>query len=90
MPPARYRRLKACGVEFTDLQPNLRRELALLHVGEPHLPLTEIALALGYSEFSGFSRDFRALTGVSPNLYRRRCGREVWRRAPFEAKTATV
>ena len=70
--PALYRRLKACGVEFSELQRDLRLELALSYVSEPHLPLTEIALALGYSELSAFSRAFRAWTGVAPNVYRQR------------------
>jgi AraC-like DNA-binding protein len=36
------------------------------------MPLTEVALALGYSELSAFSRAFRAWTGMSPQRFRRR------------------
>jgi AraC-like DNA-binding protein len=71
--PALYRRLKSCGVEFSDLQRDLRREIALMHVAEAHIPLTEVALLLGYSELSAFSRAFRAWTGTSAIAYRRRC-----------------
>ncbi|MBV8924743.1 MAG: AraC family transcriptional regulator [Bradyrhizobium sp.] len=69
--PALYRRLKACGVEYSELQRDLRLELAMTHVSELHLPLTEVAFALGYSELSAFSRAFRSWTGMSPNAYRR-------------------
>ena len=70
--PALYRRLKACGVDFSDLQRELRRELALMHVAQAHLPLTEVAMLLGYSELSAFSRAFRSWTGVPAITYRRR------------------
>lgn len=53
---------------------SLRRELALGLVAEPDLPLTDVALRLGYSELSAFSRAFRAWTGSSPRAYRRRAG----------------
>ncbi|KPA87904.1 transcriptional regulator, AraC family [Pseudomonas asplenii] len=34
------------------------------------LPITEIALRCGYTDHSAFSRQFRALTGLSPSHYR--------------------
>jgi AraC-like DNA-binding protein len=34
------------------------------------LPITEIALRCGYADHSAFSRQFRALTGLSPSTYR--------------------
>jgi len=37
------------------------------------MPLSEIALRLGYSEHSAFSRAFRAWTGGAPQTYRRHC-----------------
>jgi len=42
-------------------------------VAEPHIPLTEIAFLLGYSELSAFSRAFRQWTGMAPAHYRRQC-----------------
>ena len=69
-----YRQLRQRGVEFSALVAGLRRELALAHLAQPHLPLTEIALLLGYSELSAFSRAFRGWTGVSPIAYRRHAG----------------
>ncbi|MDH0748292.1 AraC family transcriptional regulator [Pseudomonas sp. GD03842] len=35
-----------------------------------HLSITEVALRCGYTDHSAFSRQFRALTGVSPSQYR--------------------
>jgi AraC-like DNA-binding protein len=36
-----------------------------------HLDLTQLALDLGYYDLAHFSRDFRAVTGYSPDKYRR-------------------
>lgn len=65
------RRLKDFGVGFNDLVKAARQELALRHVSDHDMPLTEVALALGYSELSAFSRAFRNWTGMSPQRYRR-------------------
>ena len=62
--------LKQHNVSFTDMVKAARRELALRYVCETDTNLTEIALALGYSELSAFSRAFRNLTGMSPQKYR--------------------
>ncbi|MNR53209.1 Melibiose operon regulatory protein [compost metagenome] len=37
---------------------------------ETEQPITEIALRCGYTDHSAFSRQFRALTGLSPSQYR--------------------
>jgi AraC-like DNA-binding protein len=37
---------------------------------DPEMSLTEIALNLGYSELSAFSRAFRNWTGMSPQSFR--------------------
>jgi len=66
------RRLKAQGVSYNELLRAARQELALRYVCHSDMPLTEIALAVGYSELSAFSRAFRTWTGVSPQRYRHR------------------
>ena len=64
--PALYRRLDACGVAFSELQSDMRRALALDLLAAPDLRLTEIALRLGYSELSAFSRAFAAGRACRP------------------------
>jgi len=71
MSPARLqRRLRDHGVSFADFVRAARQELALRHVCDSDMPLTEVALAVGYSELSAFSRAFRTWTGLSPQRYR--------------------
>lgn len=65
------RRLKEFGVGFNDLVKAARQDMALRYVTDHAMPLTEVALALGYSELSAFSRAFRNWTGMSPQRYRR-------------------
>ncbi len=69
------RRLRSLDVNFNDLVRAARRDLAMRYVAEPHIPLTEIAFLLGYSELSAFSRAFRQWTGMAPARYRRHHGR---------------
>lgn len=66
-----YRRLKRLGLSFHAIVVALRRELALEYMRDDALSLTQIALLLGYSELSAFSRAFSQWTGTSPAQYRR-------------------
>jgi AraC-like DNA-binding protein len=66
-----YRRLRERDIEYSALMRGLRYELALVYLAQPHVPVTEIALLLGYSELSAFSRAFNRWAGVSPVAYRR-------------------
>ncbi len=70
------RRLRSLDVNFNDLVRAARRDLALRYVAEPHIPMTEIAFLLGYSELSAFSRAFRQWTGMAPAHYRQRHGKQ--------------
>lgn len=65
-----HRKLKRYNVSFTDIIRAAREELALHYLEDPDVPLTEIALNLGYSELSAFSRAFHNWTGSSPHRYR--------------------
>jgi AraC-like DNA-binding protein len=64
------REIAAAAVNFQELVEGIRRELALSYVRQRQLTLSEIALLLGYSELSAFSRAFHRWTGSSPRSYR--------------------
>jgi AraC-like DNA-binding protein len=69
-PSAVQRELAAEGLSYRDLVEDTRRTLALAYMRERQLPLSEIALLLGYSELSAFSRAVRRWTGASPSAVR--------------------
>lgn len=64
------RRLGDNGLTFTQLVDVVRRELARQYLSQANLPISELALLLGYSEASAFSRAFRRWYGVSPRQWR--------------------
>lgn len=66
------RKLKLENTSFRDLMDDWRRERALSLIVQTRLPLSEIALALGYSDQSIFSRAFQRWYGEAPLSYRRR------------------
>jgi AraC-like DNA-binding protein len=68
---ALQRLLREKGLSFADVLRAARQELALHYLNESDLSLTEIALSLGYSELSAFSRAFRSWTGMNPQRFRR-------------------
>jgi len=70
-PTAMHRALAQKGIPFKDLIETTRRDLAMSYLRQRHLPISEIALLLGYSELSAFSRAVRRWTGVSPTQVRR-------------------
>ena len=63
--------LHAHKLSFKVLLRAAREELSLHYMDDHDLPLTEVAMLLGYSELSAFSRAFRNWTGMSPQRYRR-------------------
>ncbi|HQT39590.1 MAG TPA: AraC family transcriptional regulator [Acidocella sp.] len=65
-----YRQLAALNVDFSNLTQIIRQELAITYAAQPHIPLTDIAALLGYSELSAFSRAFKRWTGMAPGSYR--------------------
>jgi len=70
-PGAVQRELSDHNVTYKDAVETTRRNLAEMYLQQRQLPLTEIALLLGYSELSAFSRAFTRWTGTSPRHYRR-------------------
>jgi AraC-like DNA-binding protein len=65
------RRLKDAGVNYNDLQNDVRKTLALNLLENQTLALSQIAFSLGYSEVSAFNHAFRRWVGQSPGDYRR-------------------
>jgi len=64
------RRLAAQNIVFSDLVDAARYDIAVEYVRHSEYNLTEIALMLGYSEQSAFSRAFRRWTNCSPQQAR--------------------
>lgn len=61
-----HRRLEERGLVFKGVLQKTRQQLAQQYLKEGRLTLPEIALLLGYSEQSAFSRAFKQWTGISP------------------------
>lgn len=59
------------GMTYKDAVEQTRQNLAQMYLDQRQLPLTEIALLLGYSELSAFTRAFTRWTGVSPRAWRK-------------------
>lgn len=70
------RRLKEAGVNYSDLQNDVRKTQALNLLENRTLALAEIAFSLGYSEVSAFNHAFRRWVGQSPGHYRRSRSRD--------------
>jgi AraC-like DNA-binding protein len=64
-------RLEREGTTFSALLDEMRRELALRYLGDPHLSPAEIAFRLGFSHVESFYRAFKRWTGETPIVYRR-------------------
>lgn len=65
------RRLAEQGFVYKKLVEDVRRQLALQHLEDATVELTELAFLLGYSELSAFDRAFRQWIGATPSEYRR-------------------
>ncbi|BBP66558.1 transcriptional regulator [Pseudomonas sp. Cab53] len=69
-PQTLRRHLREEGTSFQALKDQLRRDIAIYHLGHAQLSLQEIAEQLGFSEPSAFHRAFKKWTGVTPGAYR--------------------
>lgn len=70
-PRTLQRRLSVHQVEFGQFVEEVRRSMAQAYVTQADYNFTEIALLLGYTEASSFSRAFRRWTRLSPLQYRK-------------------
>ncbi len=66
------RRLEENGTSFRALLDDTRAELARKYVRDKHLPLSEVAFMLGFSEPSAFHRAFKRWTDTTPAQWRQR------------------
>lgn len=64
-------RLEERGLTFRALLDGVRDRKAKQYLAEPHLNLTEIALALGFANQSAFQHAFKRWTGLSPGQWRK-------------------
>jgi len=69
-PQTLRRRLREEGTSFQELKDQLRRDLAIYHLGRDALSIQAIAEQLGFSEASAFHRAFKKWTGLTPGAYR--------------------
>jgi AraC-like DNA-binding protein len=66
------RRLRALGITFQQILDEVRFEAARQLLDTTSLPLTDIAVSLGYTESGAFSRAFRRWSGTAPSRRRSR------------------
>jgi len=66
------RKLAERDVSYFDIRNRVRAQIAKCMLAETRVPITSIALQLGYSETSAFSRGFKIHVGETPVEFRRR------------------
>lgn len=71
------RRLAECGTTYSAVVARTRITLAEQWLAGGDRSVTEIALALGYTDRSNFTRAFRRAYGVSPRTYRDRANKRI-------------
>jgi AraC-like DNA-binding protein len=64
------RRLAAEGLTFSEIQTDLKTDLARRYLREGDLPISQIAWLLGYREVSAFTHAFKRWTGTAPRQSR--------------------
>ena len=64
------RRLSERSTSFRQLLDDVRHELAIGYIRQPHVSVMEITYLLGFSDQSNFARSFRRWTNHSPTGYR--------------------
>lgn len=66
------RRLGEQGLQFQDVLDATRKDLAKIYLKDARLGMLDIALLLGYSEQSSFTRAFKSWFGDTPSGWRKR------------------
>jgi AraC-like DNA-binding protein len=64
------RNLGTLGIAYRELLDRIRFEEATTQLGDPSIPIRDIASRLGYSEISNFSHAFLRWAGTPPSSYR--------------------
>lgn len=65
------RRLDGEGTSFSKLLDELRRELAIGHLRDRDISVSEVAFLLGFGDANAFSRAFKRWTGEPPSRFKR-------------------
>jgi len=65
------RKLKEHDLTHQELLDATREELAIQHIQDPRIDLSELAFLLGFAEQSSFQRAFKRWTSCSPGKYRK-------------------
>lgn len=60
------KQLKEIGTSYSEVLKQTREEYAKNYLLSHHINITELALSLGFSDSSSFSRQFKSWTGMSP------------------------
>jgi len=71
-PRTLQRRLASCGSSLRQAVERARYRIASGYLLESSATVTEIALMLGYSDSTAFSRAFHRMAGMAPSVYRER------------------
>jgi len=71
------RRLLQDGCSYRELRDGVVEEVAKIALRESDVPVSEVAVRVGYSELSAFDRAFARITGMTPMEYRAQASREV-------------
>ena len=89
-PRTLQRRLSLHGLSWQQWLDRCREQLANDYLEDPGLTLSDIALLLGFSEQSAFTRAYRRWTGLSPGRYRRAALRSAWQSGSSENPQTAV
>jgi AraC-like DNA-binding protein len=65
-----HRELNSRGVQYKNILREVRKTMALHHLKDATLSLSEITLLLGYSEQSAFNRAHKLWFGSTPQQHR--------------------